>query len=223
MHEIDDDDGHVAERRAARPQVRKCFVARRVDDHQAGQGELCAVDAQDVVDFRHGPWLRRQPRAHRRNLLLQSLLVEKCRADLLRDAAGLAVLHVGLADFVEELRLAGVDVAHDAADGRAEAFGLAVGEVDRLARHASRARVQLLDLPVPLLFIGLFRRLRLDQREPLRFETFLLFAIQQFQPRLLQRLLLPGQVRLGQIFFRAVRVLPVAPCGHLWFSDFQLV
>ena len=43
------------------------------------------------------------------------------RADLLRDAARLAVLDVGLADAVQELRLARVDVAHDAADGAPEA------------------------------------------------------------------------------------------------------
>ena len=40
-------------------------------------------------------------------------------ADVLRDAAGLARRHVGLADGVEQRRLAVVDVAHDGDDGRA--------------------------------------------------------------------------------------------------------
>ena len=40
-------------------------------------------------------------------------------ADVLRDAAGLARHHVGLADGVEKRRLAVVDVTHDGDDGRA--------------------------------------------------------------------------------------------------------
>ena len=47
-------------------------------------------------------------------------------ADVLRDAAGLAGHHVGLADGVEQRRLAVVDVAHDGDDGRARLLILLV-------------------------------------------------------------------------------------------------
>lgn len=40
------------------------------------------------------------------------------RTNLLRNAAGLAILHVGSAQFVQDFGLAGVDVTEDAYDGR---------------------------------------------------------------------------------------------------------
>ncbi len=49
------------------------------------------------------------------------VVVDLVGADVLGDAAGLAGHHVGLADAVQEERLAVVDVAHDGHDGRAGA------------------------------------------------------------------------------------------------------
>jgi len=43
-------------------------------------------------------------------------------ADLLRDPARLAILHVGAPDVVQKLRLARVDVAQDRTDGRPQPF-----------------------------------------------------------------------------------------------------
>lgn len=53
---------------------------------------------------------------------------EEGGTDLLGDAAGLALLDVGVADLVEQRGFAGVDVAEDAADWASE-FSLLAGEI----------------------------------------------------------------------------------------------
>jgi hypothetical protein len=72
------------------------------------------------------------------------------RADVLRDAARLAGDHVGLADVVEERRLAVVDVAHDGDHGRArherllvDRVGLVLAEVGAVLRLTHRLEAEL--------------------------------------------------------------------------------
>src|SRR5690606_14763910 len=57
-----------------------------------------------------------------------AVLLDLVGADVLRDAAGLALDHVGVADAVEQLGLAVVDVAHDGDDRRARP-GLVLGDL----------------------------------------------------------------------------------------------
>src|SRR5437763_2509224 len=80
------------------------LVARRIEERD---GCLAAVGADDV---------------------------DRVRADVLGDPAGLARRHVGLADGVEQRGLAVVDVAHDGHDGRAgrQIFRLVLGLADEL-------------------------------------------------------------------------------------------
>ncbi len=60
MHDVDDEDGDVAEAGAARPQVCEGLVPRRVDDEQpgnAGRGEWPAVTIGSVcLFFIHNVW-----------------------------------------------------------------------------------------------------------------------------------------------------------------------
>ena len=67
------------------------------------------------------------------------VVVHLVGADVLRDAAGLAGGDVGLADRVEQRRLAVVDVAHDRDDRRA-LDEVVVGVVERRARPRPRRR-----------------------------------------------------------------------------------
>ena len=63
-----------------------------------------------------------------------AVLDDLVRADVLGDAAGLAGDHVGVADLVEQLGLAVVDVAHDGDDRGARRRVLVVfEEVERRA------------------------------------------------------------------------------------------
>mmetsp|Transcript_55092 Transcript_55092/g.159527 ORF Transcript_55092/g.159527 Transcript_55092/m.159527 type:complete len:585 (+) Transcript_55092:229-1983(+) len=94
VHDIDHQDRHVAQRRTSNAQVVEGFVARRVDDHDSRN-----------LDVEVGVHLFR--------LLDQRDIGEEGRADLLRDTTSLTLLHIGAADLVQQLRLAGIDVTHD--------------------------------------------------------------------------------------------------------------
>ena len=78
-------------------------MAWRIDDHQTRHAHVNLF----LLD----------ERSHAIN---QRLLREEGGANLLRDATGLAILHVGAPDVVEQLRLAGIDVAHDTHDARTQ-------------------------------------------------------------------------------------------------------
>ncbi|EPE03432.1 hypothetical protein F503_07735 [Ophiostoma piceae UAMH 11346] len=110
VHDVDDEDRNVAQRRTTRAQVGERLVTGRVDDQQAGHLE---VERAVLVDDGR--------------LLLDGVDGEVRGADLLRDATSFALLDVGLAHLVEQLGLAGVDVAHDAADGRAQVIAVGSG------------------------------------------------------------------------------------------------
>ncbi len=88
------DDDDVRDLGAAGTHAGKGFVARRIEED-----DLAARS--------------------RRAFLREAYLVG---ADVLRDAAGFACRHVGLADRVEQRGLAVIDVAHDGDDGRARHF-----------------------------------------------------------------------------------------------------
>jgi hypothetical protein len=100
VHNVDDEDGNVAEAAAAAAQVCEALVSGRVDDEQAGH---CVVDRRQVG-----------------RALLDGVDGKVGGADLLRDPAGLALLHVRAPQVVQQLCLARVHVAQDAADGRAQ-------------------------------------------------------------------------------------------------------
>ena len=76
-------------------------------------------------------------------------VVDLVGADVLRDAAGLAGRHLGLADRVEQRRLAVVDVAHDRHDRRAR-LEVLVGVVELRLGVDLVGRVDDLDLLVEL-------------------------------------------------------------------------
>lgn len=103
VHEVDDQDGEVAEGGAAGPEVGEGLVAGRVDDQEAGDLQVQVDLALALVQ-----------------VAPQVVLREPGRADLLRDAARLAALHVGSSQLVQDLGLARVHVAHDAQDGQAQ-------------------------------------------------------------------------------------------------------
>ena len=84
MHDVDDEDGDVAEGGAPVAQVREGLVARRVDDQQARQ--LDVVEALDHLA-----------------LLPDYLDGDVGGADLLRDPPSLAVLHVRPTKLVQDL------------------------------------------------------------------------------------------------------------------------
>ena len=123
VHQVDDQDGDVAQGRAAVAQVGEGLVARRVDDQQAGETDVERLrllhDLQRPGKQRHRQENTVRQKSSRlmmgkkgsdgeKDLRLQheGLAGELGGADLLRDAAGLALLHVGVTDLVQQLRLA---------------------------------------------------------------------------------------------------------------------
>mmetsp|Transcript_8684 Transcript_8684/g.35428 ORF Transcript_8684/g.35428 Transcript_8684/m.35428 type:complete len:639 (-) Transcript_8684:227-2143(-) len=123
MHDVHHQHGDVTQAAAARAQVREAFVAGRVDDQQARNLERFALEAIG-------------------GLLLERLMRHEGSADLLGDSARLTVLHVGVADLVENFGLAGIDVAQDAANGRAQAVGALQLALLGLPRLAGGARLR---------------------------------------------------------------------------------
>jgi hypothetical protein len=103
VHDVDDQNGDVAERRTARPQVGERLVPGGVDDEETGHLKL-----ELAVGVNHG------------RLLLDGLDREVGGTNLLSDTTGLALLDVGLANLVEQLGLAGIDVPKNTANGRAQ-------------------------------------------------------------------------------------------------------
>mmetsp|Transcript_18383 Transcript_18383/g.46452 ORF Transcript_18383/g.46452 Transcript_18383/m.46452 type:complete len:737 (-) Transcript_18383:1874-4084(-) len=117
VHEVHDEHRDVAQARATRAQVGERLVAGRVDHQQAGQLHVeRAADAQ------------------RLGALVDGVRGHEGGTNLLRDAARLAVLHVGAADVVQDLGLADIDVAQDTADGGAQDL------LARVLARLSRAR-----------------------------------------------------------------------------------
>ena len=120
-----DDDGH-----AGRFGVIDGFERLRHDavvgrDHQHHDvGDLRAAGAHARERFMAG-------RVDEHDLA--AVLLDVIRADVLRDAAGLAVGHVGGANGVQQRSLAVIDVAHDGNHGRApHAIGSLFGQLDLL-------------------------------------------------------------------------------------------
>ena len=87
------------------------------------------------------------------------VLMDLVGADVLRDAAGLARGHVGLADRVQQRRLAVVDVTHDR-DHRRARLEVLVGVLERRIRVGVLGRRDDLDLLVELVGDDLDRRRR---------------------------------------------------------------
>jgi hypothetical protein len=103
VHDIDDQNGNVTERRTTGTQVGEGLVTRCIDDQETGHLELEAAVAVD-----HG------------RLLLDGVYREVGSTDLLGNTTSFALLDVGLSNLVEQLRLSGIDVTQNTADGRAQ-------------------------------------------------------------------------------------------------------
>ncbi|RBQ68079.1 hypothetical protein VDGD_21613 [Verticillium dahliae] len=103
VHDVDNENGNVAQGRATRSEVGEGLVTGRVDDQKTRDLEL-----ESAVGVDNG------------RLLPDGLDGEVCGTDLLGDTASLALLDVGLSDLVEKLRLSGIDVTENTANGRPE-------------------------------------------------------------------------------------------------------
>mmetsp|Transcript_8358 Transcript_8358/g.21999 ORF Transcript_8358/g.21999 Transcript_8358/m.21999 type:complete len:232 (-) Transcript_8358:1129-1824(-) len=95
MHDVHDQDRNIAQRRPARAQIGEAFVPGSVDDQQRREPVLHLLNAQLV------------------HLLLDCLHGEERCADLLRNSASFAALHVGSTNFVQNLRFSRVNMAQD--------------------------------------------------------------------------------------------------------------
>ena len=89
-------------------------------------------------------------RCHRSYLLLQRTIIKERRAYLLGNPTGLAVLDVRLADLVQQLGLAGIDVTHDTADRRPQTTLGAVVVAPLLPCEALLPAFELLQLRLAL-------------------------------------------------------------------------
>ena len=107
MHNVDDKYSKITEGGATRSQVGERLVTWCVDDKEAGKLQI--------------EWLSR---LHHIDVLLQVVLGEVGRTDLLRDTASFVCLDVGLSQTIEDERLTGIDVTHNTYDGASEALGL---------------------------------------------------------------------------------------------------
>ena len=108
VHDIDNQDGDVAKRRTTRTQVGERLVTGGIDDEETGNLELELAVAVDNS-----------------RLLLDGLNGEVSGTNLLSDTTGFAFLDVGLTNLVEQLRLTGIDVTKNTANGRAKVVGRA--------------------------------------------------------------------------------------------------
>ena len=101
---------------------------------------------------------------HGSYLLLQSCIIKKRRADLLRDAAGLAVLDVRLPYLIQQLRLSRINVTHDTTDRRPQTTLASIIIPTLLPRQPLLAALELLQLGLPLRAIRLRGGLGLELR-----------------------------------------------------------
>mmetsp|Transcript_20887 Transcript_20887/g.46789 ORF Transcript_20887/g.46789 Transcript_20887/m.46789 type:complete len:245 (+) Transcript_20887:1899-2633(+) len=106
VHNVDDEDGNVAEGRATRAQIGEGLVTWSVDDHQPWHLDLDAL-----------------PLSQTAHSFAQRVCREERRADLLSDPTRLAILHVRPPDVVEQFRLPSIHVAHDTYDPRSKPIG----------------------------------------------------------------------------------------------------
>ena len=100
VHEIDHQNGNVTERRAARAQIRKRLVARRVDHEQARHtdlGQLLLCVAALLLGSRSV--------GQRLCLHLERFQRKIGGTNLLRNATRLATLHIGASDAIEQFGL----------------------------------------------------------------------------------------------------------------------
>jgi hypothetical protein len=100
MHDIHDEHSHVAKTATTRAQVSERLVAGSVNDKEPRnfKGHRVTMLQQSQV-------------------LLEILWWEVSRTNLLSDTTGLASLHIGLAEFVQNFSLSSIDVTHNANDG----------------------------------------------------------------------------------------------------------
>lgn len=99
MHDIDNQNGNVTERRTTGSEVRERLVTRCIDNQETGDLELeLAIRVDDG------------------RLLSDGLDREVCSTDLLCDTTGFAFLDVGLSNLVQKFRLSGIDVTQNTAN-----------------------------------------------------------------------------------------------------------
>jgi hypothetical protein len=99
VHDVDNQDSNVTERRTTSTEVCERLVARCIDDKQTRDLHL---ESTILVDDS--------------SLLLESVDREVCGTDLLGNTTSFALLHVCLTDLVEQLRFTGIDVTKNTAN-----------------------------------------------------------------------------------------------------------
>mmetsp|Transcript_1144 Transcript_1144/g.2702 ORF Transcript_1144/g.2702 Transcript_1144/m.2702 type:complete len:785 (+) Transcript_1144:521-2875(+) len=178
VHEIDHEDGNIAQGGSAGSQVGEGLVTWRVNNEHSRNLHI------ELLDF-----------VQASSLGFQRLLLEEGRSDLLRDTAGLPLLNVRLSDFVQQLRLSRIDVAHDNDDGTAQVVAGASGKVGPFLRFSLLTTLLTFLLRQELLHV-LLLLFRSQLGALFGFDAFLLGA---FQSELTQSFLLLLLGDLGQI------------------------
>ena len=125
---------------------------------------------------------------HGSYLLLQSCIIKKRRADLLRDAAGLAVLDVRLPYLIQQLRLSRINVTHDTTDRRPQTTLASIIIPTLLPRQPLLAALELLQLGLPLRAIRLRGGLGLELRAGLLLFPSFSFSFFKLPTRFLELL-----------------------------------
>ena len=137
---------------------------------------------------------------YRSYFVLQSCIVEEGSPDLLRDAAGLAVLDVRLADLIQELRLSRINVTHDATDRRPQSRFRTVVIPTLLPRESFLAALELLQLGLPLRAVRLRGGLGLELGPGLLLLPGLAFALLELAAGFFELLGLGLRLELGLVF-----------------------
>jgi len=108
VHNIDHKHGQVTEGRTSGSQVGERLVTGSVDHEEAGHIEFDILAATHAVD-----------------VLLEVLLGEVGRSDLLGNSTSFAALHIRVPQLVEDLGFSRVDVTQNTDDGATQFLGLA--------------------------------------------------------------------------------------------------
>mmetsp|Transcript_17437 Transcript_17437/g.49777 ORF Transcript_17437/g.49777 Transcript_17437/m.49777 type:complete len:351 (-) Transcript_17437:359-1411(-) len=137
---------------------------------------------------------------HGSYLLLQSCIIKKRRADLLRDAAGLAVLDVRLPYLIQQLRLSRINVTHDTTDRRPQTTLASIIIPTLLPRQPLLAALELLQLGLPLRAIRLRGGLGLELRAGLLLLPGLAFPLLELAAGFFELLGLGLRLELGLVF-----------------------
>ena len=137
---------------------------------------------------------------YRSYFVLQSCIVEEGSPDLLRDAAGLAVLDVRLPYLIQQLRLSRINVTHDTTNWRTQSRFRTVIIPTLLPRESFLAALELLQLGLPLRSIRFRGGLGLELRAGLLLFPSFSFPLFQLAAGFFELLGLGLRLELGLVF-----------------------